>query len=73
MRSRHNQLHNDWCWDKFIDKMRSDSGNVEWGNESTAMAFSLMYNLTVKVVFLNSVQGMSTIPRPEIWDTALLD
>ena len=43
LRTRHDQLHNDWCSDNFLDKIRSDkpdaSGNVEWGYDSTAMAF----------------------------------
>jgi hypothetical protein len=43
LRTRHDQLHNDCCSDNFLNKISSDkpdaSGNVEWGYESTAMAF----------------------------------
>ena len=35
LRTRHDTLHNAWCWDQYLDKMRSDkpdkSGKVEWG------------------------------------------
>ena len=75
LRMRINQVRNDWFgWDKYLAKMRTDkpdeSGEIEWGDETTLMAFSLMFKLTLKVISLNSAQAVSTIARPPRWSTA---
>ena len=75
LRMRINQVRNDWFgWDKYLAKMRTDkpdeSGEIEWGDENTLMAFSLMFKLTLKVISLNSAQAVSTIARPPRWSTA---
>jgi hypothetical protein len=73
-RTRHNGLRNAICWDKYLAKMRTDKpdkfGRVEWGDETTLMAFSCLFNLTVQVVCLDSTQIMMIIPRPTPWQTA---
>ena len=73
-RTRHNGMRNAICWDEYLAKMRTDKpdkfGRVEWGDETTLMAFSCLFNLTVQVVCLDSTQIMMIIPRPTPWQTA---
>ena len=72
--TRHNGMRNAICWDEYLAKMRTDQpdefGRVEWGDETTLMAFSCLFNLTVQVVCLDSTQIMMIIPRPTPWQTA---
>ena len=69
LRARHDVLLGT-RWVTYLARMRrheaDESGKVEWGNETTLMAFSCLFNLTVKVFNIKSVVVMSTIPRPTV-------